>query len=46
MFGTIGNPDHEGCTGIVHKVLDGGINFTDTADVNRRRSSGTPQGTA
>jgi aryl-alcohol dehydrogenase-like predicted oxidoreductase len=32
MFGGIGNPDHEECTRIIHKALDAGINFIDTAD--------------
>jgi aryl-alcohol dehydrogenase-like predicted oxidoreductase len=32
MFGPIGNPDHEECTRIIHKALDAGINFIDTAD--------------
>jgi aryl-alcohol dehydrogenase-like predicted oxidoreductase len=33
MFGAIGNPDHEDCARIIHKALDSGINFIDTADV-------------
>jgi aryl-alcohol dehydrogenase-like predicted oxidoreductase len=32
MFGGIGNPDHEECIRIIHKALDSGINFIDTAD--------------
>ncbi|WP_414463639.1 aldo/keto reductase [Hyphomicrobium sp. DY-1] len=32
MFGGIGNPDHDECISIVHKALDAGINFIDTAD--------------
>src|ERR1700756_2896988 len=32
MFGGIGNPDHADCIRIVHKALDFGINFIDTAD--------------
>ncbi len=32
MFGGMGNPDHEECTRIIHKALDAGINFIDTAD--------------
>ena len=32
MFGAIGNPDHEDSTRIIHKALDAGINFVDTAD--------------
>jgi aryl-alcohol dehydrogenase-like predicted oxidoreductase len=33
MFGAIGNPDHEDSTRIIHKALDAGINFVDTADM-------------
>jgi aryl-alcohol dehydrogenase-like predicted oxidoreductase len=33
MFGAWGNPDHEESTRIVHRALDAGINFIDTADV-------------
>ncbi|WP_329367197.1 aldo/keto reductase [Streptomyces sp. NBC_00669] len=33
MFGPNGNPDHDACARIVHRALDGGINFVDTADV-------------
>ncbi|RYE50789.1 MAG: aldo/keto reductase [Hyphomicrobiales bacterium] len=32
MFGGIGNPDHEDSIRIIHKALDAGINFIDTAD--------------
>ena len=32
MFGAIGNPDHADAIRIVHKALDAGINFVDTAD--------------
>ncbi|QBI55891.1 aldo/keto reductase [Streptomonospora litoralis] len=32
MFGAIGNPDHDDSTRIIHKALDAGINFIDTAD--------------
>jgi aryl-alcohol dehydrogenase (NADP+) len=32
MFGGIANPDHDDCTRIIHKALDFGINFIDTAD--------------
>ena len=32
MFGFIGNPDHEDSIRIIHKALDAGINFIDTAD--------------
>ena len=36
MFGTaagVGNPDHADAIRIIHKALDAGINFIDTADV-------------
>lgn len=33
MFGPMGNPDHDDCIRIVHRALDAGINFIDTADV-------------
>lgn len=32
MFGAIGNPDHEDSIRIIHRALDAGINFIDTAD--------------
>ncbi len=32
MFGAIGNPDHDECIRIIHRALDAGINFIDTAD--------------
>lgn len=32
MFGKLANPDHDECIRIVHKALDSGINFIDTAD--------------
>src|SRR5580658_10055421 len=32
MFGGLGNPDHDDCIRIIHKALDFGINFLDTAD--------------
>src|ERR1700749_3451319 len=32
MFGFVGNPDHEDSVRIIHKALDAGINFIDTAD--------------
>jgi aryl-alcohol dehydrogenase (NADP+) len=32
MFGKMGNPDHEECIRMIHKSLDFGINFIDTAD--------------
>src|SRR3954447_19007013 len=33
MFGAWGNPDHDDSVRIVHRALDAGINFIDTADV-------------
>ena len=33
MFGALGNPDHDDSIRIIHKALDAGINFIDTADV-------------
>jgi aryl-alcohol dehydrogenase-like predicted oxidoreductase len=33
MFGAWGNTDHEDSIKIIHKALDSGINFVDTADV-------------
>jgi aryl-alcohol dehydrogenase-like predicted oxidoreductase len=33
MFGVIGNPDHEDSARIIHRALDAGINFIDTADM-------------
>ncbi|WP_116089781.1 aldo/keto reductase [Sphingomonas crusticola] len=33
MFGKLANPDHEECVRIIHKALDAGINFLDTADM-------------
>jgi aryl-alcohol dehydrogenase-like predicted oxidoreductase len=33
MFGTWGNTDHDDSIKIIHKALDSGINFIDTADV-------------
>lgn len=37
VFGKLGKPDHEESIRIIHKALDAGINFVDTAD---RYSSG------
>jgi aryl-alcohol dehydrogenase-like predicted oxidoreductase len=33
MFGAWGNPDHEESVRVIHRALDAGINFIDTADV-------------
>jgi aryl-alcohol dehydrogenase-like predicted oxidoreductase len=32
MFGAVGNPDHDDAIKIIHRALDAGINFIDTAD--------------
>jgi aryl-alcohol dehydrogenase-like predicted oxidoreductase len=32
MFGAFGNPDHDESIRIIHRALDAGINFIDTAD--------------
>ena len=32
MFGGIANAEHDDCIRILHKALDSGINFVDTAD--------------
>ncbi len=39
MFGAVGNPDHDDCIRIIHKALDAGINFVDTADFYGRGES-------
>jgi aryl-alcohol dehydrogenase-like predicted oxidoreductase len=39
MFGAWGEPDHDECIRIVHRALDAGINFIDTADVYSRGES-------
>jgi aryl-alcohol dehydrogenase-like predicted oxidoreductase len=33
MFGQAGNTDHDDCVRIIHRALDSGINFVDTADL-------------
>ena len=33
MFGKAGNPDHDDSIKVIHRALDAGINFIDTADV-------------
>jgi aryl-alcohol dehydrogenase-like predicted oxidoreductase len=33
MFGAVGNPDHDECISMIHRALDAGINFVDTADM-------------
>jgi aryl-alcohol dehydrogenase-like predicted oxidoreductase len=39
MFGAWGEPDHDECVRIIHRALDAGINFIDTADVYARGES-------
>jgi aryl-alcohol dehydrogenase-like predicted oxidoreductase len=39
MFGAAGNPDHDDSIRIIHKALDAGINFIDTADAYSRGES-------
>jgi aryl-alcohol dehydrogenase-like predicted oxidoreductase len=39
MFGEWGNPDHEESIRIIHRGLDAGVNFVDTADVYSRGES-------
>lgn len=39
MYGALGNPDHDDCIRQIHRALDAGINFIDTADVYSRGES-------
>ena len=39
MFGAWGNTDHEDSIRVIHRALDAGINFIDTADVYSRGES-------
>ncbi|MFL5953431.1 MAG: aldo/keto reductase [Gaiellaceae bacterium] len=39
MFGAWGNPDHDESIRTIHRALDAGINFIDTADVYARGES-------
>jgi aryl-alcohol dehydrogenase-like predicted oxidoreductase len=39
MFGAVGNSDHDDSIRIIHKALDAGINFIDTADAYSRGES-------
>ncbi|MFE4449936.1 aldo/keto reductase [Streptomyces sp. NPDC056796] len=39
MFGAMGNPDHDESVRIIHKALDAGVNFVDTADAYSRGES-------
>ena len=46
MFGPWGEPDHAAGTAIIHRALDAGINFIDTADVYSGGESETIVGEA
>ena len=46
MFGAWGEPDHDASTAIIHKALDAGINFIDTADIYSQGKSETSVGKA
>ena len=46
MFGAYGNTDHDDCVRIIHRALDAGINFIDTADVYSKGESETIVGRA
>src|SRR5688500_5846354 len=46
MFGAWGNTDHDDSVRIIHRALDAGINFIDTADVYARGESETIVGKA
>jgi len=46
MFGAWGEPDHDASTAIIHKALDAGINFIDTADTYSQGESETIVGKA
>jgi aryl-alcohol dehydrogenase-like predicted oxidoreductase len=39
MFGGAGNPDHDESVRIIHRALDAGVNFVDTADFYSRGES-------
>jgi aryl-alcohol dehydrogenase-like predicted oxidoreductase len=39
MFGNLGNQDHDDSVQIIHRALDAGINFIDTADIYSRGES-------
>jgi aryl-alcohol dehydrogenase-like predicted oxidoreductase len=39
MFGAWGDPDHDNGVRVIHRALDAGINFIDTADVYSRGES-------
>jgi aryl-alcohol dehydrogenase-like predicted oxidoreductase len=33
MFGAFGNPDHDAAIRVIHRALDAGVTFVDTADM-------------
>ena len=39
MFGAFGNPDHDESVAMIHRALDAGINFIDTADAYSKGES-------
>jgi aryl-alcohol dehydrogenase-like predicted oxidoreductase len=39
MYGAMGNTDHDDCVAQIHRALDAGVNFIDTADVYSRGES-------
>ena len=46
MFGAMGNRDHDECISMIHRSLDAGINFIDTADTYSKGESETIVGKA
>ncbi len=46
MFGAWGEPDHDTSIAIIHRALDAGVNFVDTADIYSRGESETIVGKA
>jgi aryl-alcohol dehydrogenase-like predicted oxidoreductase len=46
MFGAWGEPDHDKSIAIIHRALEGGVNFIDTADVYSQGESETIVGKA
>jgi aryl-alcohol dehydrogenase-like predicted oxidoreductase len=39
MYGAMGNTDHDDCVAQIHRAMDAGVNFIDTADVYSRGES-------
>ena len=46
MFGSMGNRDHDECVSMIHRSLDAGVNFIDTADAYSMGESETIVGKA